>query len=1525
MNIINFVYFIISMSKFTRIKHTIRWSIILTLSLYFGIIAVLNIPFIQKQVSEYAEQQLSQLFQTKVSIGNVDLGMLNRIIVRDLELYDQEGNKLLKIARFSAKADITALFHGRIRIGSVQLFGLDARLRKATPQSLPNFQFILDAFAPKEHTKKKTGIDLRINTVLIRRGKLSYDIDSEPETPQRFNPAHLNFSNISATLSLKALQPDSINAQVRRMSFNEHSGFQLKRLSARLTANDQRIQLEELHIGLPDTDIELDSLNIAAKSLTNLTTLDEVTHYTTSLHASVTPSDLAPFVPALQFFKDPVRLRFTAQGKGKYAECTEFRLTDSFGQLSLSAKGTISAENSIKQPYFYGTIDQAEISPQGSARLFQNLTGKTELPSLLTRIGFIHFTGDVSGYPHQLTTHGNLRSNVGNLQANVTMHTDTISHNRSFSGRVSSEELQLGKLLDKEKNWGNAAFDIELKGFKYQNSKAESYIKGTISELQYNQYAYHNIVLDGHYRPGGFKGRIAMDDPNGNIVINGQFITGQPMPDFNLHATVRNFRPHDLQLTPKHKDTSIALNLTADFAGHSIDDMEGRIDLDSLTVHAAEKENSYFLKNLNIVAGHNPEGKKEIQIHSPFLQGEVKGSYSYQTVFASLRRMISQHLPSAVPAQKNKRKPNNNFTFNLKVEDADIASKVFGVPLELQMPANLQGYVNDSLMQVNIDGYFPRFSYKGKIYESGVLTCENANQELQCQLRANTLLKKGAMFNFALLARAKSDSLRTTLFWGNNTNITYSGKVDAISSFSRATDKQPLHTQIDIQPSTIILNDTTWHVHPSTVTIDKDSIEIKNFLFEHAQQHLKINGRIGKRPSDSCMIDLRNINLLYVMDMIQFHAVKFQGLASGKINLHHVMDDPLMQADLKVNRFSLNDALLGEAHIIGGWDKEIGGIRLSADIHEKDSLYTRVNGYISPKMKGLDLNIEAGGTNMAFLQPFINGIFSDVRGRAFGNIRLFGPFSQLDLEGTARANVGMKVNILNTRFEASADSVHITPGNFRFENVRLTDPEGHTGYANGTLSHTKLKNLTYQFRFDTDNMLVYNTQHATPDFPFYGQIYTTGNVRLRGGDNALNVDGTMRAENQTSFVYMLASVAEATSNQFITFVDRTPKRHQETIEAEVYHYLNQPDKDDEKDIPIDIKINLQIEPTERANMKIIMDPIAGDYISAKGNGNLRINFFNKGDFQIFGDYNITEGIYKMSMQNVIRKDFVLQPGGTVTFNGNPKAANLNVQAVYTVNSASLNDLLADASSSKGNVRVNCLLNLTGDLTSPNLSFDLELPTVNEEDRELVRSLTSTEEQMNTQIIYLLGVGKFYTYDYANNTTQSDATSSLAFSTLSGQLNNMLSQVLDNQNWNIGTHLSTGEKGWSDVEAEAILSGRLLNNRLIINGNFGYRENTMRNTNFVGDFEAIWLLTKNGEFRLRGYNQTNDRYFTKSTLTTQGIGLMYKKDFTDWKELVDWFLHRRKLRTSNQKPKEEKKQIKEKAITPAVQEKRQRIK
>ena len=124
-------------------------------------------------------------------------------------------------------------------------------------------------------------------------------------------------------------------------------------------------------------------------------------------------------------------------------------------------------------------------------------------------------------------------------------------------------------------------------------------------------------------------------------------------------------------------------------------------------------------------------------------------------------------------------------------------------------------------------------------------------------------------------------------------------------------------------------------------------------------------------------------------------------------------------------------------------------------------------------------------------------------------------------------------------------------------------------------------------------------------------------------------------------------------------------------------------------------------------------------------------------------------------------------------------------------------------------------------------------------------------------------------------------SSLLSSTLSGQLNNILSQALNVNNWNFSSNLSTGQEGWNDLEVEGILSGSLLNNRLLINGNFGYRENEMRNSNFVGDVDLQYLFTQ--EFRLKAYNKTNDRYFAKQTFNTQGVGFIYKREFDTWRE------------------------------------------
>jgi hypothetical protein len=236
-------------------------------------------------------------------------------------------------------------------------------------------------------------------------------------------------------------------------------------------------------------------------------------------------------------------------------------------------------------------------------------------------------------------------------------------------------------------------------------------------------------------------------------------------------------------------------------------------------------------------------------------------------------------------------------------------------------------------------------------------------------------------------------------------------------------------------------------------------------------------------------------------------------------------------------------------------------------------------------------------------------------------------------------------------------------------------------------------------------------------------------------------------------------------------------------------------------------------------------------------------------------------------------------GSYVDFNGDPMGAELDITARYVAPLAKLQDLSPELT---GSVQANCLLHIGGRLNAPDLTFNIELPRASEEHKAILRSYTATEEQRNLQFIYLLAMGRFYTQDMAQ-VDQGARMETFLSSTISGQINNLISNFIDNDNWNFSGNIRTenlmGEttaETWDNMEIEGMLEGRLLNNRLLINGNFGYRNNPIYATNFIGDFDMRYLLTN--ELSIKGYSKTNDRYFTKTALTTQGLGLLYQRDF-----------------------------------------------
>ncbi|MDE6836056.1 MAG: translocation/assembly module TamB, partial [Muribaculaceae bacterium] len=280
---------------------------------------------------------------------------------------------------------------------------------------------------------------------------------------------------------------------------------------------------------------------------------------------------------------------------------------------------------------------------------------------------------------------------------------------------------------------------------------------------------------------------------------------------------------------------------------------------------------------------------------------------------------------------------------------------------------------------------------------------------------------------------------------------------------------------------------------------------------------------------------------------------------------------------------------------------------------------------------------------------------------------------------------------------------------------------------------------------------------------------------------------------------------------------------------------------------------------------------------------------------------LAEGNYNFSLKELILRDFKINPGSSISFNGDPLAAILDIEAAYRVNT-NLSDLdksfANDRDLNRTNVPVDALLKVRGEMTSPEITFDLALPTLTGDVERKVKSIISTEDMMNRQIIYLLALNRFYTPEYMGSSSNGGEFASVASSTISSQLSNIMGQLSDK--FTVAPSFRSDKGDFSDMEVDVALSSRLLNNRLLLNGNFGYRDKSTSQTTFVGDFDLEYLLSRNGNLRLKAYNHFNDQnYYLKSSLTTQGIGIIYRKEFDN---PFSWL--RRKKKDNRKKGTEE---------------------
>ena len=585
---------------------------------------------------------------------------------------------------------------------------------------------------------------------------------------------------------------------------------------------------------------------------------------------------------------------------------------------------------------------------------------------------------------------------------------------------------------------------------------------------------------------------------------------------------------------------------------------------------------------------------------------------------------------------------------------------------------------------------------------------------------------------------------------------------------------------------------------------------------------------------------------------------------------------------------------MGVLHTKANWNIDEGAINIDAMTTDEGNT-TKILGYVSPKNDNIDLKIHADGSRLEFLKNYTEAFMDNIKVHGWGDVNVIGPLSAIQIVGSAKVDGEVRVKPLNTTYTLKDATVALKPNDIWFVNDTIRDIKGNIGVVNGHLHHQNLSNFTFDIDIDTENLLAYDT-HEFGDDTFYGTAYVTGKCSMKGVSGKIVIDVDATPNQGSMIVYNTSSPDAISSNEFITWSDRDAKKNSPLDSADT----KTAEQSKVREISSDLYLNMLLHCTPVTTLRLIMDPVSGDYIDLQGNGVLRTQYYDKGSFQIFGNYTVESGIYKLTIQNAIKRDFEFLPGGNISMGGDAYNASLDLKAQYTVNGVSLSDINIGQSFSNNNIRVNCLMNITGTPHQPRVDFSLDMPTVSSDVKQMVMNLMDSEEEMRQQVVYLLAVGRFFNQGTNNSMADEDfrqrqtslAMQSILSGTISQELTNILSSVSRIKNWNFGANISTGDEGLYNAEYEGLISGRLLNNRLLINGQIGYRDNPNATSSFIGDFDIRYLLVPSGDVAVKIYNQTNDKYFTKNSLNTQGIGLILKRDFNGWRDFFD-FLRRKK--------------------------------
>ncbi len=1417
----------------------------------------LSLPFVQTKIAQYFTQSINKDFGTNISIDEVSISIFGGVKLKKVLILDHHKDTLIYVNRIKTNLlDGKKLLDGDLIFGGIGLDGMLLNLKTYKKENETNIDVFINAF----DTGKPTGKHFLLTAINVKITNSHFILTDE----NRVIPKDVDFTKLNASISDFKLYGPAVNTIINKLSFLDHRGIFVVNLSSKFSYTKKRIQLENLDLLTKESKIKgTVYLNYKIEDFQDFN--NKVKFDAKINSSSIGSNDIRCFYKELgknQIFNVKTNIKGTLND----LNLSNLRLIDSKNSQII---GFINFKNLFPKNeqkfYMNGKFKKLYSTYDDLVTLLPNILGK-KLPNNINKLGAFTIIGNTQVTQASVTANFSMTTALGKVQSDFSMKNIDFIDNASYTGNVVLENFDIGTFLDR-KDIGKVSMNIDVAGVGFSEKYLNSSVIGAITQMDFNNYSYSNVVLNGNFKKDLYKGQVSVNDPNLNMTFDGLVDMSKKESEYDFHVNIETADFYKLKFV---KD-SISLfkgDVVAQVSGNSIENLYGDIIIKKTSYQ--NTKGIYDFDDFTINSTLDSSQIRNIEFHSPdIVEGEIVGKFQ----FKQLNNLMINSLGSLYANYKPIKVSKGQFLkFNFTIYNKIV--EIFYPEIAIGSNTFVKGNINSDNQEFKLNFNSPQIVASENTFDNIRVKIDNKNLLYNAYIELDSIKSKYyKLRDFSLI----NVTMKDTLYFRSEFKGGSKGE-DYFNLNLYHTINKDNNNVVGISKSEVKIKDYLWYLNEkdesnNQIVFDKafENFNFNDIIMSHENQEISFKGDIKGSAYKDFKLKLKDVDLNQITPTD--YAFTFNGNVNADVIYKQNNTIFELPASIKIDHLNINKTDLGDLNLDVVGDESFKKFALTANIkNEKlESFNANGNFEIGNNETILDLKLNFEKFNLGILSSIGGDVLSKIRGFASGNAAIGGNLKKPEINGRLYVdNAGMTIPYLNVDYALSDRTiVDLTEERFLLRNNILTDTKyGTKGTLNGSIGHNVFSDWKLDLVINSKRLLVLDTKDHE-DAAYYGIAYINGKATIKGPTDGLFIKVDAKSDKDSSLKIPINDAENVSENDFIHFLSAKEKYNiKKGIVDDVKKYKG-----------LELEFDLDITPN--AEVEVILDRTSGHGMKGRGNGTLLFKINTLGKFNMWGDFQAYEGTYNFKYGGIVDRKFDVKKGGYISWEGDPMKARLNLESVYKTSANPT--VLLENSSFNQKVPVELIIGIKGDLASPEPDFNFEFPTVSNVLKSEIQYKLNDKDVRQTQALYLLSTGGFLSPE---GVSQSDFSRSL-FDTAANMLGSIIKT--NNDKFTVDLNIIAADKrigNETDGRFVASISSKL-NERFTINGKVGVPFGGISETAVVGDLEILYRVNEDGTLNLRMFNKENDiSYIGEGIGYTQGFGVTYEVDFNTFKELAN---------------------------------------